>query len=275
MDNDTRLRMVSLEDALRSTDNIIDLFKDAVQGGLSFPGKNRSFTDTALKIMGLKKEVFETEEALKQRKVIVQATEDRDEDSRLNMDYGKLETYAKGCGLCALSKERKGVLFGSGAHENPVLMVVGFSPSEEDEESGILFSGKSGAFLDAWLRAISLSREKNVYLCNVIKCSARCRDVLPESRIVRSCFPYLKQQINLIKPRAILCLGKTSLEVLMGLRQTNIENNRGKFFFYDMMYPVICTYHPEDVLKDLSLKRAVWADLQKLARYLNLDIVRK
>ena len=275
MDNETRLRMVSLEDALSRTDRIIDLFSDSLSGNLPCEHKKRNFTDTALKIMGLKKEVFASEEAVKQRKSILDNTQKKDEDLRFNMTYDKLKAFSKTCNLCPLAKTRKCVLFGAGEVVEPSLMVIGTVPSDEDETCGTPFAGQAGAFLDAWLKAISLSREKNVYLCNVIKCNAHEREVAPDSEYVKTCFPFLKQQISLIKPRAILCLGKTSLEILMNLRQINLEEKRGKFFFYDTIYPVICTYHPADVLKNLSLKRAVWADLQKLARFLNLDIVRK
>ena len=94
------------------------------------------------------------------------------------------------------------------------------------------------------------------------------------SEAFSSCAPFLRQQISLVKPRAILALGKNALEALVGKNISNFSEKRGKFFFYDMAYPVIATWHPEVVLKDLSLKRAVWEDLQHLAKFLGLDVLK-
>ncbi|MCF0237597.1 MAG: uracil-DNA glycosylase [Sphaerochaetaceae bacterium] len=180
----------------------------------------------------------------------------------------QLEGDCLKCQRCKLSKTRNNVVFGEGVTDRPLVMVIGEGPGETEDITGRPFVGKAGQFLDTWLKAISLSRETNTYIANIVKCRPpQNRD--PEIDEKENCFGYLKQQIALIKPQAILCLGKPASIKMTGLEES-MSTLHGKCHFYDGI-PTICTYHPAAVLRDMSLKRPVWEDLQKLARLLNLE----
>ena len=154
-------------------------------------------------------------------------------------------------------------------HERPLVMVIGEGPGENEDLQGLPFVGKAGQYLDKWLAAIGLSRETNVYITNTVKCRPpQNRDPYPEEKT--ACFAYLKQQIALIRPASILCLGKPASTLMTGQPEASMNALHGRFFFHESI-PMICTYHPAAVLRDLSLKRPVWDDLKKLARYLGLE----
>lgn len=177
------------------------------------------------------------------------------------------------CMSCRLCETRKNAVFGEGCKDSPLVLVIGEGPGENEDESARPFVGRAGQYLDQWLGAISLSRQTNCYITNVVKCRPpQNRDPYPDE--VSSCEDYLSKQIELLNPRAILCLGKSASSLMTGQTEASMSSMRGRFYFYDKKIPMICTYHPAAVLRDLSLKRAVWDDLQKLAKFLNLDIRR-
>ena len=191
------------------------------------------------------------------------------EDERLRMSYQDLCSDAMGCTRCQLCKTRNTVVFGTGCTDRPVVMVIGEGPGENEDLQGLPFVGKAGVYLDSWLRAISLSRDTNVYITNTVKCRPpQNRDPYPDEK--SACFAYLKQQVALIRPQAILCLGRPASTLMTGQTDSSMGALRGRFFFFDGI-PMICTYHPAAVLRDPSLKRPVWDDLKKLARYLGLE----
>ncbi len=193
-----------------------------------------------------------------------------DEDSRLHMSFGALQAECLKCGRCILCKTRKNVVFGEGCVERPIAMVIGEGPGETEDNTGRPFVGKAGQFLDKWLAAIGLDRGSNAYITNIVKCRPPMnRDPLPDEK--SACLPFLKQQIALIQPQAILCLGKPASTLMTGMMESSMGSLHGRFFFYDGI-PMMCTYHPAAVLRDLTLKRPVWEDLKKLARYLGLGL---
>ncbi len=182
--------------------------------------------------------------------------------------FPTLQRICSECKRCRLADTRKNVVFGTGSL-NPLVMVVGEGPGCNEDLQGLPFVGDAGRFLDKWLAAIHLSRQKNVYICNVIKCRPPGnRD--PHEDEVASCQDYLVQQISLLKPKAILGLGKFAAQFLFD-SDKRISELRGSFTIYRGI-PVICTYHPAAVLRNISLKRSVWEDLQKLASFLGIAI---
>lgn len=190
------------------------------------------------------------------------------DDVRLHMSFESLQRECISCTRCGLCKTRKNTVFGEGCAKDPIVMVIGEGPGETEDNTGRPFVGKAGQFLDKWLNAIELDRNTNVFITNIVKCRPpQNRDPLPEEKT--ACLPFLRQQIALIQPQAILCLGKPASTLMTQMQDATMATLHGRFFFYDGV-PMLCTYHPAAVLKDLSLKRQVWEDLKKLARYLGI-----
>ena len=254
-------RREALVSALERTDALMDSFMDVLKQ--DFGPKEREhhdFSDVAAKIIPEEKPA-ETPE-----KPEVPA---RKEDDRMRMSYASLLADSAQCKRCGLCSTRNNVVFGTGCKDRPVVMVIGEGPGENEDLQGLPFVGKAGVYLDKWLAAISLSRDTNVYITNTVKCRPpQNRDPYPDEK--SACNAYLKRQIQLVNPQAILCLGKPASTLMTGQSDATMGALRGRFFFYDGI-PMMCTYHPAAVLRDLSLKRPVWDDLKKLARYLGLQ----
>jgi len=168
------------------------------------------------------------------------------------------------CQACGLAATRKRAVPGEGADE-PLVMVIGEGPGVDEDASGRPFVGKAGALLDRMLASIDLSRDKNCYIANMVKCRPPGnRD--PEYGEIAACFPYLEQQISLLWPKLILCAGRVAAQNLLKTNQ-GINALRGKFYEFkirDAVIPVLCTYHPSAILRDESLKRPAWEDLKLL-----------
>jgi DNA polymerase len=164
------------------------------------------------------------------------------------------------CTRCALHRARRNTVAGEGA-EDPLVMVIGEGPGAEEDRSGRPFVGKAGQYLDRWLTAIGLDRKSNCFIGNIVKCRPPGnRDPLPEE--AEACLPYLKRQIEILKPEAILTVGRVATQILCG-RSEGIGQLRGKELDY-MGIPVVATYHPSAVLRNTDLRAPVWEDLKRL-----------
>lgn len=259
MENKEKRR--ALESALSRTDELFDVFSDVLRRDFSGKGhEKRDFSSTVGKLVPDPKPQEAEPETLRHES----------DDERLHMSYDALLEDAKNCSRCGLCSTRTNVVFGTGCTDRPTVMVIGEGPGENEDLQGLPFVGRAGQFLDKWLSAISLSRDRNVYITNTVKCRPpQNRDPLPDEKL--SCFAYLRQQISIIHPQAILCLGRPASTLMTGQPEASMGSLRGRFFFFDGI-PMICTYHPAAVLRDLDLKRPVWDDLKKLARYLGLPV---
>lgn len=242
----------ALTDALQQMDVLIDTFESSVRKECVKKQEKRDFSELANRLYP---DVTEPE---------------KPQDERSNMSFEELKADSLKCTRCELCKHRHNVVFGEGIADRPQVMVIGEGPGEKEDLSGRPFVGDSGQYLDKWLASISLSRNENCYIANIVKCRPPMnRDPLDSEKI--ACMPYLEQQIEIINPRAILCLGKPSSSMITGLKDSTMAQMRGRLFFYGTT-PVFCTYHPAAVLRDMSLKQAVWEDLKKLASFLNLEV---
>lgn len=171
-----------------------------------------------------------------------------------------LAGQASSCTACGLAKGRSKVVFGEGV-ENPAVLVVGEGPGAEEDRQGLPFVGASGQLLDRMLASIGLSRGQNCYIANIVKCRPPGnRDPAPDER--DACMPYLRAQIGLLAPKAILCAGRVAAQSLLGVTD-GINRLRGKEYLYGNI-PVVATYHPSALLRDESLKRPAWEDLKRL-----------
>ncbi len=175
-------------------------------------------------------------------------------------EFDRIVKEVSECRLCGLSEKRKNAVPGTGPLD-PLVMVIGEAPGAEEDEQGLPFVGKAGKYLDKWLEAIDLSRGKNVFIGNIIKCRPPAnRDPLPEE--CKKCSSYLFRQINILKPRAILSVGRISSQFLLKA-EAGIGKLRGKVYYFNNI-PLVPTYHPAGVLRNPQYRKDVWEDLKLL-----------
>jgi DNA polymerase len=168
------------------------------------------------------------------------------------------------CQRCRLCQGRRHIVFGVG-NPRADLVIVGEAPGRDEDLQGEPFVGRAGQLLNRMLAAIGLSREE-VYICNVIKCRPpENRDPLPDE--VASCEPFLIRQLQSIRPRAILAMGRFAAQTLLRTEE-KISKIRGQFQEYQGV-PVMPTYHPAYLLRNPSQRRPVWEDLKKVQTLLS------
>ena len=148
-------------------------------------------------------------------------------------------------------------MFGVG-DEQADWLLVGEAPGAEEDRLGEPFVGQAGRLLDNMLAAIGLSRGENVYICNVLKCRPP-GNRNPEPDEVAKCTPHLLRQIELIQPKLIIAMGRFAAQTLLGTDAT-IASLRGRVHRYAGV-PLIVTYHPAYLLRNLPDKSKAWADL--------------
>ena len=171
------------------------------------------------------------------------------------------------CGLCA---GRTRTVPGEGAAQ-PRVLVIGEGPGFDEDRSGRPFVGRAGEYLDRWLAAIELRRTENCFITNVVKCHPpHNRD--PASEESRACLPFLQRQMRLLEPRAILTVGRIAGQLLTGRAATmaSLREETHVYLIPGLAHPVplVATYHPSGVLRNQSLRRAVWDDLRRLQNLL-------
>jgi DNA polymerase len=172
-------------------------------------------------------------------------------------DWIPLKAAVSGCTKCGLHATRTQTVFGVG-DENADWMLIGEAPGAEEDRLGDPFVGQAGRLLDNMLAAIGLSRRKNVYIANVLKCRPPGnRNPTPEE--VAQCSPHLLAQIDLIKPKLILAMGRFAAQTLLKT-DASISSLRGRLHSYAGV-PLIVTYHPAYLLRTLEDKAKAWEDL--------------
>ncbi len=181
----------------------------------------------------------------------------------------ELEQTIHGCLACPLGGGRIRFVFGEGS-PGAAMMFIGEGPGREEDLKGRPFVGKAGELLDRMLAAISLDRSQ-VYIANVVKCRPPDNRT-PTGPEAQRCLPYLRRQIELLRPRVIVTLGATPLRELLGI-QTGITRLRGQWQRLDMLggIPVMPTFHPAYVLRQYTqeVRRAVWNDLVAARNWLD------
>ena len=162
------------------------------------------------------------------------------------------------CQKCRLGQSRTNFVFGVG-DPNASLVLVGEAPGEQEDLKGEPFVGRAGQLLDKILAAIDRSREKDVYICNVLKCRPpQNRDPLADE--VEQCEPYLIHQINLIQPKLIVALGRVAGKTLLNV-DNSLKSMRGILHNYHNT-PLIVTYHPAALLRNPNWKPEAWKDFK-------------
>lgn len=174
-----------------------------------------------------------------------------------HMGWDELDQAVKDCRACGLCKARKQTVFGVGDREADWLF-VGEGPGAEEDERGEPFVGQAGKLLDAMLAAIGLQRGEDVYIANSVKCRPPGNRT-PEASEIAACHPYLERQIELVKPRLIIALGRPAAQTLLNA-EIKISSARGRVFDRHGI-PVVVTYHPAYLLRNLEDKHKAWEDL--------------
>ena len=171
----------------------------------------------------------------------------------------ELKRQVSKCELCELHRSRTQTVFGIG-HPAADWLIIGEAPGVDEDRKGEPFVGRAGQLLTNMLRAIGLAREE-VFIANILKCRPpNNRD--PKQEEIEKCRPYLRQQIELIKPKIILAVGRIAAQSLLNT-DTPIGRLRGKRFSYeDTEIPLIATYHPAYLLRSPQQKRKAWEDLK-------------
>jgi DNA polymerase len=173
------------------------------------------------------------------------------------LDWPTLADRVANCQLCRLCERRTNTVFGVGDREAD-WMLIGEAPGENEDKLGEPFVGQAGKLLDSMLRAVTLARDSNVYIANVIKCRPP-GNRNPEPDEVARCEPYLQRQVALVKPKVIVALGRFAAQSLLKT-EASIASLRGRVHQYEGV-PVIVTYHPAYLLRSLPDKAKTWADL--------------
>ncbi len=183
------------------------------------------------------------------------------EDFMKTQSLEELNSMINECQKCSLGRTRTKFVFGVG-NPNADALIIGEAPGADEDKQGEPFVGRAGKLLNDILKAINFSRE-DVFIANILKCRPPGnRDPLPAE--METCMPYLQHQINLIKPKVILCLGRIAANGLLNkkltlaaLRENTYELNGIK---------VIATYHPAALLRNPNWKRGCWEDVKKFRK---------
>lgn len=169
----------------------------------------------------------------------------------------QLEQTLQHCQRCKLHHGRTHVVFGTG-NAQAILMFIGEGPGYHEDQQGMPFVGEAGELLTKIIHAINLTREE-VYIANIVKCRPPSnRD--PEPDEIATCFPFLQQQIEMIRPKIICTLGKVASQTLLQT-ETSISRLRGRFYDYQGIQ-VMPTFHPAYLLRNPEDKRLTWEDMK-------------
>lgn len=172
------------------------------------------------------------------------------------LDWENLEQQCKSCTNCNLCQTRTNVVFGVGP-KNADIMFVGEGPGEQEDLQGEPFVGAAGKFLDEMLSIIDLGRH-NCYIANIVKCRPpKNRDPLEEEQ--QECISYLRNQVALIRPKIIVCLGRIAAKKLIA-PDYKITQEHGRWLCVNGTW-MTAIYHPSALLRDLSKRPETFVDL--------------
>ena len=183
-------------------------------------------------------------------------------------DLNKIKEKCLKCQKCALSKTRNNVVFSDGI-PNSKLMLIGEAPGYWEDMKGLPFVGRAGQLLDKIFASVGLTRQKDVYICNTIKCRPpENRNPLPAEK--EACREFLDKQIEILKPRIILICGNIALNSMLP-NETRITLARGKWFngpYNSKMMPI---FHPSYLLRNDSREKGspkwlMWQDIKEIKR---------
>ena len=168
------------------------------------------------------------------------------------------------CKKCNIANNRNNFVFGVG-DPGADLFLVGEAPGKQEDLEGFPFVGQAGKLLDKILAAININRKQGVYIANVIKCRPpKNRDPLQSE--IDECIPFLQEQINIIKPKLILVLGKVAAKALLNINIALNDMRNITYKYNDI--PLRVTYHPAALLRNPNLKKHTWDDFKWVKKHL-------
>lgn len=175
-------------------------------------------------------------------------------------EWDALEAACRSCEKCGLCKTRKNVVFGTG-NRNAEVLFIGEGPGANEDEQGLPFVGRGGQLLDKMLAGVGLSREHNIYIANMVKCRPPLnRDPLPEEQ--DACADWLRNQVALMRPKIIVCLGRVSACRVID-PDFKVTKQHGQFFEKNGVL-LMGTLHPAAILRNPNQKPAAFADFLAL-----------
>ncbi len=184
----------------------------------------------------------------------------------------QLATEVASCTKCGLAATRTQTVFARGNPEAQ-LCFIGEAPGADEDAQGLPFVGRAGQLLDRMIGAMGLSPERDVYICNILKCRPP-GNRRPEPEEMATCIPYLHEQLALVRPRAIVAMGNTAVAALLDTK-LGITKLRGQWKLYRGHTLVMPTYHPSYLLRpspqQTEAKRQAWQDLQLVMKELGLQ----
>ena len=172
------------------------------------------------------------------------------------MTLDELEIKCKNCTKCDLCEGRTNLVFGIGKKDADI-MLIGEGPGENEDLQGQPFVGRSGQLLDKFLASVDLSRDKNVYIANMVKCRPpKNRDPKPEEQDM--CINWLRNQFKIIKPKIVVCVGRISAQKLID-KNFKVTQQHGQFIDKNGTL-FMGTYHPAAILRNPNNKEFAFAD---------------
>ncbi len=188
------------------------------------------------------------------------------------MNWEELKLAVSHCKRCDLYKTRSNPVFGVG-NPNADLLIVGEAPGANEDKQGEPFVGRGGQLLTNMLSSIGFKRE-GYYIANILKSRPPSnRD--PAMDEVKACTPYLLRQINLIKPKLILAVGRIAAHYLLSTDATMASLRGNLFYFGENKIPLLVTYHPAYLLRSPREKRKAWQDMLCVKKQLDREVVEK
>ena len=176
------------------------------------------------------------------------------------MTLDELENKCQSCTKCDLCKGRTNLVFGIGKKDADI-MLIGEGPGENEDLQGEPFVGRSGKLLDKFLESVGLSRNKNVYIANMVKCRPpQNRDPKPEEQ--EMCIGWLREQFKVIRPKIIVCVGRISAQKLIS-PDFRVTRQHGEFIEKNGVL-MMGTYHPAAILRNPNNKEQAFADWLKV-----------
>ncbi|MEM7064874.1 MAG: uracil-DNA glycosylase [Cyanobacteria bacterium P01_B01_bin.77] len=185
-------------------------------------------------------------------------------------DLEQLASHCNQCQRCDLASGRTNVVISRGSPDASI-MLIGEGPGQNEDEQGKPFVGKSGQLLEKILASVRLDTQKDVYICNVVKCRPPGNRT-PTAGEVAACVPYLKEQVRLVDPKILLLTGGTALKGLLGVKQ-GITKVRGNWMEWEGRH-CMAIFHPAYLLRNPSREKGkpkwlMWQDIQAIRKKLD------
>lgn len=182
-----------------------------------------------------------------------------------------LEAEVASCTRCGLGSTRTNTVFSRG-NPHAAIVFVGEAPGADEDAQGLPFVGRAGQLLDKMIAAMGLDAERDVYVCNIVKCRPP-NNRRPEPEELAACMPYLDEQLANVSPKVIVAMGNTAVGAMFASK-LGITRVRGEWKLYKGRIPTMPTYHPSFLLRpsdqQAEAKRQVWEDLQSVMKKLGL-----